>query len=53
MWAINPSVVDAQVALAGNEIDCFLNVADETKMGTNGVFYKEMEDYFYYAQLRR
>ncbi|KAJ3415556.1 Cilia- and flagella-associated protein 251 [Chytridiales sp. JEL 0842] len=45
MWKIQVDVLEAQVALGGKALEPFLGMLEE------GVE-KEMEDYFYYAQLR-
>jgi hypothetical protein len=53
MWALHPSALEAQIALGGKDLEPFLNMLDGSGLGENSPFYKEMEDYFYYAQLRR
>jgi hypothetical protein len=54
MWTINYSILETQIqssaAVAENP---FLNLLDSTGLGANGPAYSELEDYFYYAQLRR
>ncbi len=45
--------LEALYALGGDSLEPFLNLADESGLGVDGPFYKEMEDYFFYAQLRR
>ncbi|KAJ3115568.1 Cilia- and flagella-associated protein 251, partial [Physocladia obscura] len=52
MWAINSQVLDVQIAMGGKGLEPFLDMLDDSGAGENGAFYKEMEDYFYYAQLR-
>ncbi|KAI8838713.1 WD40-repeat-containing domain protein [Chytriomyces cf. hyalinus JEL632] len=52
MWSINPAALEAQIALGGKDLEPFLDMLDETGAGESSPFYKEMEDYFYYAQLR-
>jgi hypothetical protein len=53
MWALQPAALEAQITLAGKGLEPFLNMLDESGAGAEGPFYREMEDYFYYAQLRR
>ena len=53
MWTIHTNALDAQIALGGKDQEPFLNMLDESGLGAEGAFYREMEDYFYYAQLRR
>ncbi|KAJ3122053.1 Cilia- and flagella-associated protein 251 [Nowakowskiella sp. JEL0407] len=59
MWSINPSALDAQITYGGEGMEPFLNMLENTcissTVDSNGQetsVYKEMEDYFYYAQLR-
>ncbi|KAI9330315.1 WD40-repeat-containing domain protein [Obelidium mucronatum] len=52
MWSINPTALETQIAIGGKDMEPFLDMLDESGAGENGTFYKEMEDYFYYAQLR-
>ncbi|KAJ3299999.1 Cilia- and flagella-associated protein 251, partial [Blyttiomyces sp. JEL0837] len=52
MWAIHPEALEAQIALGGANLEPFLNMLDDSGKGAEGPFYREMEDYFYYAQLR-
>ncbi|KAJ3071265.1 Cilia- and flagella-associated protein 251 [Podochytrium sp. JEL0797] len=52
LWCINPTALEAQIAIGGRELEPFLDMLDESGDGESGAFYKEMEDYFYYAQLR-
>ncbi|KAJ3341931.1 hypothetical protein HDU93_003752 [Gonapodya sp. JEL0774] len=49
-WTLNPSVLDSQIALGGAGFEPFLRMLDD--MGVEGPVFKELEDYFYYAQLR-
>lgn len=52
LWSINASAIESQIALGGDGLEPFLNLADESGQGAAGPFYREMEDYFYYAQLK-
>ncbi|RKO93578.1 hypothetical protein BDK51DRAFT_31536 [Blyttiomyces helicus] len=52
MWSLTPGPFDAQIVLGGTGIEPFLNMLDPSGAGETGAFYREMEDYFYYAQLR-
>ncbi|ORY51113.1 WD40 repeat-like protein [Rhizoclosmatium globosum] len=52
MWSVNPTALDTQIAIGGKELEPFLDMLDESGAGETGAFYREMEDYFYYAQLR-
>uniref|UniRef100_A0A6J0UK01 Cilia- and flagella-associated protein 251 n=1 Tax=Pogona vitticeps TaxID=103695 RepID=A0A6J0UK01_9SAUR len=47
-WDINLSALEAAVFLGGTELIPFYNLLDG---GREGDFFKELEDYFYYAQL--
>ncbi|KAI9338380.1 WD40-repeat-containing domain protein [Zopfochytrium polystomum] len=51
-WTIHANALDAQIGLGGKDLEPFLSILDESGLGTDGPFYREMEDYFYYAQLR-
>jgi hypothetical protein len=46
-WAITPAAIDVQMKLGGAGLDPFLNLTND-----NPDFYRELEDYFYYAQLK-
>ncbi|KAJ3268345.1 Cilia- and flagella-associated protein 251, partial [Borealophlyctis nickersoniae] len=52
MWSFTPSTLEAQFAMAATGLEPFLNMVDPSGAGERGEFYREMEDYFYYAQLR-
>ncbi|KAJ3216900.1 hypothetical protein HDU67_008807 [Dinochytrium kinnereticum] len=52
MWAMHPNALEAQISIGGKGIEPFLNMLDPSGTGADGPIYKEMEDYFYYAQLR-
>ncbi|KAI8830709.1 WD40-repeat-containing domain protein [Chytridium lagenaria] len=52
MWAMHPNALEAQISIGGKGIEPFLNMLDPSGSGVEGSIYKEMEDYFYYAQLR-
>jgi len=43
-------VLDAQEKLGGDGLEPFFGLLDG---GRNGSLFREMEDYFYYAQIRR
>nr|XP_056715073.1 cilia- and flagella-associated protein 251 [Euleptes europaea] len=48
-WDVNLNVLEAAVSLGGKELVPFYNLLDG---GREGEFFRELEDYFYYAQLR-
>ncbi|KAM9219278.1 LOW QUALITY PROTEIN: cilia- and flagella-associated protein 251 [Leptosomus discolor] len=48
-WEVNLSALDAAAALGGEDLIPFYNLLDG---GREGEFFRELEDYFYYAQLR-
>lgn len=50
LWTFHPSVLEAQVQLGGEGYEPFLRMLDPE--GTGSKSYREIEDYFYYAQLR-
>ncbi|ORX47377.1 WD40 repeat-like protein [Piromyces finnis] len=50
MWSVNVEVLEAQNAIGGKGNEPFINLLDPD--GRDSAIYKEMEDYFYYAQLR-
>ncbi|KAJ3107825.1 Cilia- and flagella-associated protein 251 [Phlyctochytrium planicorne] len=52
MWAMHPNALEAQISIGGKGVEPFLNMLDPSGAGAEGSIYKEMEDYFYYAQLR-
>jgi len=43
-------VLDAQEKLGGDDLDPFFDLMPG---GRDGEFFREMEDFFYYAQMRR
>ncbi|XP_054851852.1 cilia- and flagella-associated protein 251 [Eublepharis macularius] len=47
-WDINLNVLEAAVSLGGKDMIPFYNLLDG---GREGEFFRELEDYFYYAQL--
>ncbi|KAM8993162.1 cilia- and flagella-associated protein 251 [Ara ararauna] len=47
-WEINLNALDAAVSLGGEDMIPFYNLLDG---GREGKFFRELEDYFYYAQL--
>ncbi|NWS41722.1 CF251 protein, partial [Probosciger aterrimus] len=47
-WEINLNALDAAVSLGGEDMTPFYNLLDG---GREGEFFRELEDYFYYAQL--
>ena len=53
IWAIQAKTLEAQIGLGGEGNIPFLRMLDASGLGVESPFYKEMEDYFYYAQLRR
>ncbi|XP_062038500.1 cilia- and flagella-associated protein 251 isoform X2 [Lepus europaeus] len=48
-WKINLSALDAAVSLGGEDLTPFYGLVPG---GRDGKFYTELEDYFYYSQLR-
>ncbi|XP_067163443.1 cilia- and flagella-associated protein 251 [Apteryx mantelli] len=48
-WEVNLSALEAAVPLGGEDLVPFYNLLDG---GRDGEFFRELEDYFYYAQLR-
>ncbi|KND03187.1 uncharacterized protein SPPG_09006 [Spizellomyces punctatus DAOM BR117] len=51
LWSINPAALDTQIALGGEELEPFLDLLFAGQ-SERAAFVREMEDYFYYAQLR-
>ncbi|KAJ1548616.1 Cilia- and flagella-associated protein 251, partial [Cladochytrium tenue] len=52
LWHVHGAALEAQIALGGAGIEPFLAMLDPSGLGADSPFYREMEDYFYYAQLR-
>ncbi|NWY53953.1 CF251 protein, partial [Chionis minor] len=48
-WEVNLNALDAAASLGGEDLMPFYNLLDG---GREGEFFRELEDYFYYAQLR-
>ncbi|XP_054904706.1 cilia- and flagella-associated protein 251 isoform X2 [Poeciliopsis prolifica] len=48
-WKVNLDVLDASAALSGENMEPFYSLI---KGGRDGRFYKEMEDFFFYCQIR-
>nr|XP_021487003.1 cilia- and flagella-associated protein 251 [Meriones unguiculatus] len=48
-WQINLSALDAAVSLGGEDLTPFYGLVSG---GREGKFYRELEDYFYYSQIR-
>ncbi|NXG76599.1 CF251 protein, partial [Baryphthengus martii] len=48
-WEVNLDALDAAVSLGGDDLIPFYDLLDG---GREGEFFRELEDYFYYAQLR-
>uniref|UniRef100_A0A8C5DZB1 WD repeat domain 66 n=1 Tax=Gouania willdenowi TaxID=441366 RepID=A0A8C5DZB1_GOUWI len=48
-WEFNANVLEAAAALGGDNLEPFLSLIDG---GKNGKFYQEMEDFFFYCQIR-
>ncbi|XP_059732354.1 cilia- and flagella-associated protein 251 isoform X2 [Bos taurus] len=48
-WEINLSALEAAVSLGGEDLTPFYGLVSG---GREGKFYRELEDYFYYSQLR-
>lgn len=53
MWLLNYNILETQVQLAGEGLKPFLGMLDDSGLEDKGPAYRELEDYFYYAQLRR
>ena len=53
MWLLNPAAIESQMKFAGDGLQPFLNILDDSGQGDKGPAYRELEDYFYYAQLKR
>lgn len=49
LWQVNPGSLGAAARLGGESLDPFLNMLEG---GKNGEFLNQLEDYFYYAQIR-
>ncbi|KAJ3190704.1 Cilia- and flagella-associated protein 251 [Irineochytrium annulatum] len=52
MWSMYPAALEAQILVGGRGLEPFLNMLEPSGKGVEGPIYREMEDYFYYAQLR-
>uniref|UniRef100_A0A3P9Q9T5 Cilia- and flagella-associated protein 251 n=1 Tax=Poecilia reticulata TaxID=8081 RepID=A0A3P9Q9T5_POERE len=48
-WKVNLDVLDAAASLGGADMDPFYSLIEG---GRDGRFYKEMEDFFFYCQIR-
>jgi WD40 repeat protein len=53
LWLLNPAFLENQIQIAGEGLKPYLNMLDDSGLGDKGPAYRELEDYFYYAQLRR
>ncbi|KXS18705.1 YVTN repeat-like/Quino protein amine dehydrogenase [Gonapodya prolifera JEL478] len=49
-WTLNTGVLDSQIAQGGAGFEPFLRMLDD--QGVEGPVFKEVEDYFYFSQLR-
>ena len=49
MWEVNPEVLHATAALGGGGLEPFYQLLEG---GKEGPLAKEMEEYFYYSQMR-
>ena len=49
MWEVNPDVLHATAALGGSGLEPFYQLLEG---GKEGPLAKEMEEYFYYSQMR-
>ncbi|NXH17363.1 CF251 protein, partial [Bucco capensis] len=49
-WEVNLNALDAAASLGGEDLIPFYSLLDG---GREGEFFRELEDYFYYVQLRR
>ena len=49
MWEVNPEVLHATAALGGSGLEPFYQLLEG---GKEGPLAKEMEEYFYYSQMR-
>ena len=48
-WRVNPGILDTHLRLGGTDMAPFYELLQG---GRSGEFYREMEEQFYYAQLR-
>jgi hypothetical protein len=53
MWTINYTAIEKEMVEKEQGLESFINMLDGSGLGENGPAYRELEDYFYYAQLRR
>ena len=53
MWTINYTAIEKEMVDKEQGLEVFINMLDGSGLGENGPAYRELEDYFYYAQLRR
>jgi hypothetical protein len=53
MWTINYTAIDKEMKDKEQGLEPFINMLDGSGLGESGPAYRELEDYFYYAQLRR
>ena len=49
VWQVNPATLVASSRLGGEGLDPFLNMLEG---GRDGEFLRQLEDYFYFAQIR-
>lgn len=53
LYTLNPLALETQIALSGTGIDPYLDLLfPRSDIPSRDAFVREMEDYFYYAQLR-
>lgn len=52
LFSLNFSAVEAHFALGGEGLTPFLRLLDPSELGEESPLYKELYEYFYYAQLR-
>ena len=50
MWRLNTDVLEAQSQLGGDGVEPYLNMLEG---GKDGLIYNELQDYFYYGQIRQ
>lgn len=53
VWKLDLKAIDIQLQLGGDKLEPFLNMLDPEEMGDISNIYREFEDYFYYAQIKR
>ena len=52
MWTIDYTAIDKEMKPVETEVDPFVNLLDDSGLNISGPAYRELEDYFYYSQLK-